>query len=84
MGLVPGGAYNNREYLKQRGISFAEEVTEALQDLCFDPQTSGGLLYSLPPEEGAAFLRALQDNGVMAARIGVATQEGRGDIYVDN
>ena len=84
MGLVPGGAYNNREYLKQRGISFAAEVSEALQDLCFDPQTSGGLLYSLSPEDGADFLRALQDNGVTAARIGVAIQEGRGDIYVDN
>ena len=47
MGLVPGGAYRNREYLAGK-VAFAPEIGEELQDVLFDPQTSGGLLISVP------------------------------------
>ena len=38
--------------------------------LLVDPQTSGGLLFGLPPNRAAACLQALRDNGVNAAIIG--------------
>ena len=85
MGLVPGGAYNNREYLKCRNVTFAVGVSEALQDVCFDPQTSGGLLFSLPQKEAESLLAALHAAGVVAAKvIGFAEKAGRGDIHVDD
>lgn len=81
MGLVPGGAYANREYLRK--ISFAGQVPEPVRDVCFDPQTSGGLLVSLPREEGEAAIRALRAAGVScAAIIGEVTGEGEGDVHV--
>ena len=49
MGLVPAGAYKNRGYSgKQVDMS---QVEEHYVDLLYDPQTSGGLLISVPPEE---------------------------------
>lgn len=45
MGLVPGGSYRNKDYFDSK-ISF-EEIEEHYIDLAFDPQTSGGLLFSV-------------------------------------
>ncbi len=50
MGLVPAGAYRNREYLKKE-ISFDSKVPTYMQDILFDPQTSGGLLISIAKEK---------------------------------
>ncbi len=85
MGLVPGGAYNNREYLLARDVSFAPAIGEAIRDLCFDPQTSGGLLYSLPAAQAKELVAALHAAGVNeAAVIGRVSKAGRGVIYVDD
>jgi len=43
MGLVPAGAYNNREF-RECMVEFASSVDRITQDVLFDPQTSGGLL----------------------------------------
>ena len=48
MGLVPAGAYKNRQFTV--GKLKAENVEECYLDLLYDPQTSGGLLVSLPAE----------------------------------
>ena len=81
MGLIPAGAYANREYLQQ--IQFDSAVPVALQDLLFDPQTSGGLLFSMPADQVAAALQELQTTGTaVAACIGTVRQQGKGAIYV--
>ena len=54
MGLNPGGLYNNREYLEDK-VRFSEGIRQEMQDLLFDPQTSGGLLLSMSEEEGKAY-----------------------------
>lgn len=48
MGLVPAGAYKNREHSGK--LVDMSQVAEHYVDLLYDPQTSGGLLVSVAPE----------------------------------
>lgn len=81
MGLVPAGAYANRGYLST--VEFAQAVPENIRDLCYDPQTSGGLLISIPADRAASLLDVLHKAGVIeAAVIGEITTHGKGEIYV--
>ena len=41
MGLIPGGAYRNREFAEKTGVKSVAELWR--EDLVFDPQTSGGI-----------------------------------------
>jgi len=57
LGAIPSGLKNNREF-----ASCAVETTRPLpielEDLLYDPQTSGGLLFTLPEQNVAALVRA--------------------------
>ncbi len=55
MGLIPAGAYRNRELYSPR-IDGLEKLPLKYQDLVFDPQTSGGLLLAVDPERTDALL----------------------------
>lgn len=68
MGLIPAGAYNNRDY---RGafVDFGPDVSLRVQDLLFDPQTSGGLLIAVAPEEAERLVAALHVKGIDCAAI---------------
>jgi selenide,water dikinase len=63
MGLIPAGAYKNREFREQMVI-FDSRVARNLQDVLFDPQTSGGLLISINATQADRLLTALQEAGV--------------------
>lgn len=68
MGLVPVGAYRNREFV---GIQIRMPgVEEWMQDVLFDPQTSGGLLFAVPPAEAEEICRRLSEGAFPAAIIG--------------
>jgi selenide,water dikinase len=69
MGLLPGGVHANRSYLGN-AVSFDTEVPLSVQDLMFDPQTSGGLLIAVAPEKVTDLLDRLFQQGVSAAEIG--------------
>ena len=49
MGIIPAGKYNNEGYLREH-VSFAGSVKQEIKDIMYDPQTSGGLLISVPEE----------------------------------
>jgi selenide,water dikinase len=68
MGLIPAGAYNNRSF---RGafVAFAASVPQRVQDLLFDPQTSGGLLIAVAAEEAERLVAALKAGGIGCAAI---------------
>lgn len=59
MGLIPAGAYRNREFVGNE-VCF-EGVPEWMEDLLFDPQTSGGLCFAVPEEESQEFRRQLSE-----------------------
>lgn len=68
MGLIPGGAYRNREFAAKAGYSSTAELWR--EDLVFDPQTSGGLLAAVPAEEAEEILQELRKVSLSAAVIG--------------
>jgi selenide,water dikinase len=51
-GAIPGGLNNNRDF-----VSSCVESASAVDDLLYDPQTSGGLLISLPEADATAYMR---------------------------
>jgi len=68
MGMVPGGAYKNREF-RENMIEFSSEVDRVMQDILFDPQTSGGLLISLESSRAPSLLENLKSLGIRDATI---------------
>ena len=74
MGFIPAGAYRNREYA-QAGVQVKGQVEQALEDLFYDPQTSGGLLAAVPEKCAEECLQQLLAAGVEAARIGYVTEQ---------
>jgi len=83
MGLVPAGAYRNREF-RRHMVDFAPTVDRILQDLLFDPQTSGGLLICVGPEEAENLLKELRARGIHdAAMVGEVVAEPKERIVVE-
>lgn len=76
MWTFPGGTSDNRLYFGPR-VRFAPGIAEEQQMLCFDAQTSGGLLLAVPRSETAAFLKRAEEIGQPAWVIGEAV-EGAG------
>lgn len=68
MGIIPEGAYKNMGYV-QDDTYISEDVEEALSDIFHDPQTSGGLLISLPSEYADAIVEDMLSNGTISAAV---------------
>ncbi len=82
MGLVPAGTYNNREF-RECMVDFAPSVDRLVQDILFDPQTSGGLLICVDRENADELLEKLKEKGMAnAAIIGEVATEPKEKIIV--
>ena len=82
MGFIPAGAYRNRTYA-QAGVKNEGNVPQAMEDILFDPQTSGGLLIALPAEEADACLKELKEKIPQAEIIGYVTKQLDAAIYLE-
>lgn len=81
-GILPGGAGRNRAYVGER-VQITEALPEARISLCFDPQTSGGLLLALPASKAEELVEALHAGGDRDSRIiGEVLKEGTGTIVL--
>ncbi len=68
-GYIPGGLNANRDFA-ECSIGYDPSVPDDVRTLLFDPQTAGGLLISVSPEDADVLADALQDAGVPAVEIG--------------
>ena len=68
-GFLPGGLKRNIEFISGC-VDFANGIPEEVKNLLFDPQTSGGLLFSVASKDAPKLLRALRDQSISAQEIG--------------
>jgi selenide,water dikinase len=74
-GMIPAGAYRNRDAYRQR-VAVSQGVPGDLEMLLYDPQTSGGLLAAIPPDSAGRFESEASQRGVNIHRIGQFTESG--------
>ena len=59
-----------------------ENISFAMEEILFDPQTSGGLLIALAKEDAPALLEQLQETGAPARIVGEVTEKADIEILV--
>ena len=70
-------------YPYRKGTSFSHEnVPFAMQEILFDPQTSGGLLLAVAPEEAENLRDELQKASLPAQIVGEITEKQDTEIVV--
>ena len=76
LGIVTGGAGRNRAYLAGK-VRLADNISEAMEHVLFDPQTSGGLLFPVALERAAEVEARFASAGETVWRVG-EVMEGEG------
>ena len=82
MGLVPAGAYRNRDFASP-DITMKQTAAEPLLDILYDPQTSGGLLIAVAEKDASALERNLQEAIPCAKRIGYVTKKAETALVLE-
>lgn len=80
MGILPEGMYRNRSFAEQ--AVDAGDTPLAVQDVLYDPQTTGGLMISVHPEDADALYEELKTAVPCAQRIGVMERAGEKRILL--
>lgn len=81
LGLIPGGAYSNRDYLEDKVI-YTGAVDENRRDLLFSPETAGGLLMAVPTTKEEQFLQSMNSRNVMVWQVGRVVATGFSPIAI--
>lgn len=81
MGILPEGMYNNRDYLKDSFTSLSNVPSEMV-DTLLDPQTSGGLLLSMPEKDAKEYLSRMECHTPWARIIGHVTDKQNSSIII--
>lgn len=68
MGLVPAGAYKNKNYISDKYV--LNNVETWMEDILFDPQTSGGLLVTCKESDAISIMGELKKLPLKSAIIG--------------
>jgi selenide,water dikinase len=82
MGMVPGGTTRNRDF-RLKMVEIDKNVSKVMVDILFDPQTSGGLLISVPAADAEPLVKRMRREGIKdAAIIGEVVAKPKGRIVV--
>ena len=81
-GIIPAGAYRNRDYAES-GVTVRGGVSRTMQDLLYDPQTSGGLLMAVDAADAESCLKELQAAIPNAAVVGYVTDHQENWIILE-
>ena len=81
LGLIPAGAYRNRDFFGPR-VALDPALPLDLADVLFDPQTSGGLLVALPEHDAEVLVARLRSEGQPASVIGAVVRRGEASVAV--
>ncbi len=68
MGMVPGGTHKNRSF-RSSMVDIGKEVDGSMQDILYDPQTSGGLCIAVEPDSANAMVEHFRNDGVEHATV---------------
>lgn len=79
-GILPAGLYRNRHFAEAQVD--AGNIPLHLQDMLFDPQTSGGLLMAVHPEDADKLFAALQNAVPSAQRVGTVRALQAGERHI--
>jgi selenide,water dikinase len=80
-GYITGGCKRNRAYLADK-VQVSPHVPQDLNEVAFDPQTSGGLLMAVPGQGAEALVRELLSEGVLAATV-IGEAVPQGEVWVE-
>ncbi len=78
--FLTGAAQKNRNHVEQY-VKF-ENISFAMEEVLFDPQTSGGLLLAADPADVEKLLTELREKGLPAAIVGELREKSDFEIYV--
>jgi selenide, water dikinase len=67
-GYLPGGLYRNRNF-RIAQVEKAPSCPDWIFDVCFDPQTAGGLFFSLPAAKARMLVERMRKNGMPDAAV---------------
>lgn len=80
--ILPGAIERNKESCGHAVVA-GSNVTEAMIDICYDPQTSGGLLIAIKANKAETLLDCLHKSGLKdAALIGHVKSKGTGKVII--
>ena len=81
-GYNPGGLYRNRNF-RTHLVEKAPSCPDWIFDVCFDPQTAGGLLFSLPATHADVLVDTMRGAGIVeAAIVGEVVSDHPGKILI--
>jgi selenide, water dikinase len=81
-GYVPGGLYRNKNYRISQ-IEKADTCPAWILDVLFDPQTAGGLFFSISATEAQSLIEKMHRDGIAdAAIVGEVVSDNPGKIVV--
>ena len=82
LGMIPEGAYRNRKYASE-GVSKTKKINRALEDILYDPQTSGGLMIAVSENDAKNLLEDLQNTIPCAKIIGYIEEKEEKSIILE-
>lgn len=78
--FLTAAGQRNRNHL-EKDVVFSD-ISFAMEEVLFDPQTSGGLLLAVHPDQADRLLAQLREEGLPAGIVGRLTEREAAEIYV--